>query len=472
MRINPAWAVAVWWGWVVALAIAGAAHAQNAPPAKPASQEATGTATQEAAAEAVKTEPIPLVNDSTLARRNRARALQYSGQTQADSTIRVPQLSISTERRDAAFSQLGLSGKTEEERSEVYRVLSKALLVKTGNIFPDDERILQFVAKDRNGDIVLTDSVNSIKLKADTSRVFDLAKVDTTTQTEGPARTPDLLATEDISKLIKQRARGLNRIELAELNPSDSVDVRIRRNAQCVLGMVPNDKIVRQDDGTYKLDDRNKLGPTLGLCQTEKYWAQPTICHCTAFLVGDRYAVTAKHCFDEAPLSEFTFIYGYEMLDRAGRLNPVLKANQVFRGLRFVNDSDLQNLDFVIIQLDRPALGRSIPSFYKGGKVPTGVEVHSVGYPLGLPAKVARYATINRIDPPYHFFANLDTYQGNSGSPVFETGSGKLIGILVGGVPDFSISGGCKISNECKDINCLGEKVLDIKYVLNYLPGY
>jgi V8-like Glu-specific endopeptidase len=65
-----------------------------------------------------------------------------------------------------------------------------------------------------------------------------------------------------------------------------------------------------------------------------------------------------------------------------------------------------------------------------------GDRLTVVGYPMGLPAKIAAGAVVREIRSAY-LVANLDTYGGNSGSAVFstdalESGTLRVEGVLVG----------------------------------------
>ena len=92
-----------------------------------------------------------------------------------------------------------------------------------------------------------------------------------------------------------------------------------------------------------------------------------------------------------------------------------------------------------------------------------GVTV--VGYPMGLPVKIAANGQVRSLESSF-FVANLDTYGGNSGSPVFNTlalVNGHLVveGILVRGEDDFlAISSPCRISKRCPVHGCRGEDVV------------
>jgi hypothetical protein len=98
------------------------------------------------------------------------------------------------------------------------------------------------------------------------------------------------------------------------------------------------------------------------------------------------------------------------------------------------------------VRLDRPVVGRTPVRLRGSGKVKSDERVFVIGHPCGLPQKLARGARVRNNTHAAYFVANLDTYGGNSGSPVFNGGSYQLEGILVRGQKDFVKAGSCYVS--------------------------
>ncbi|MDD5320391.1 MAG: hemopexin repeat-containing protein [Methylococcales bacterium] len=75
-------------------------------------------------------------------------------------------------------------------------------------------------------------------------------------------------------------------------------------------------------------------------------------------------------------------------------------------------------------------------------------------HPVGLPTKFGGGATVRDNSPSAFFLANLDTYGGNSGSPVFNSSTHEVEGILVRGETDFVQQDGCNVSLACPNTGC------------------
>src|SRR5690606_9114881 len=89
--------------------------------------------------------------------------------------------------------------------------------------------------------------------------------------------------------------------------------------------------------------------------------------------------------------------------------------------------------------------------FRKSGTTGLGAELVIIGHPLGLPLKIADSARVTSVEHNY-FRANLDSYGGNSGSPVINIHTQEVEGILVRGEEDFiDTSSGCKTSLRMDD---------------------
>jgi len=111
------------------------------------------------------------------------------------------------------------------------------------------------------------------------------------------------------------------------------------------------------------------------------------------------------------------------------------------------------------VQLDRKVLGRTPVTIRSAGKIPDGEPLFVIGHPCGLPQKFADGAVVRSNHPAAFFVANLDTYGGNSGSPVFSGKTYQLEGLLVRGQKDFVSTGHCNVSMVFPTTGAGGEDV-------------
>jgi hypothetical protein len=113
--------------------------------------------------------------------------------------------------------------------------------------------------------------------------------------------------------------------------------------------------------------------------------------------------------------------------------------------------------DWALVRVDRAVANHLVVPIRRSGKIEDGQAVHVIGHPVGLPAKFADGAAVRENRAEEFFVANLDTYGGNSGSPVFNSVTHEVEGVLVRGETDFVTVGNCRKSLVCPDLGCRGE---------------
>lgn len=218
------------------------------------------------------------------------------------------------------------------------------------------------------------------------------------------------------------------------------------------------------------------LESTMNVCANEPFHDQPSAGFCSGFLVGADLLVTAGHCITNQTDCEGTaFGFGYWYENATGNPKRLAKKD-VFSCKsivgRFQDPMGTNKLDFAVIKLDRPAVGRRPLPIRRTGSLAVGENLTVMGYPSGIPLKIAGGAAARSIDNEVYFTANLDTYGGNSGSAVVNTISGEVEGILVRGERDYVAQGDCLVSNHCTNDGCRGEDVTKIANVLQYVPAH
>ena len=177
----------------------------------------------------------------------------------------------------------------------------------------------------------------------------------------------------------------------------------------------------------------------VNLCLKEKFSNHHSINSCTGFLIGDDKVVSAGHCF----MSDFD-------CDNKLIVFSVLESNEVKKGYRIskenvfeckkiiksVFDSEGQ-IDFAVIQLNRKVQNLTPLRLRSSGNIKLNDKVFMIGHPLGLPQVFSDDSLVNDISSDHFFKATLDSFEGNSGSPVINSKSHEVEGILVRGEEDF-----------------------------------
>lgn len=219
-------------------------------------------------------------------------------------------------------------------------------------------------------------------------------------------------------------------------------DANFRRNIAATAALVLEDALEVRGD-KFHLRSRS-LREVYNLCEGEPFANQPTGPYGSAFLVAPNIIATAAHCVDGVrDPSKIRVVFDYEMTPGGARVE--FTRQQVFRirrvaAKRFVAGRE----DWALLELDGDPARQWLP-LRPGGRVNDDARVYVVGHPLGLPKKYAGDARIVNNSGDMQFVTNLDTFGGNSGSPVFDAVTDVVEGILVGGKADFyTTADGCR----------------------------
>ena len=192
---------------------------------------------------------------------------------------------------------------------------------------------------------------------------------------------------------------------------------------------------------------------------------------CTGFLIKEDILVTAGHCFrdPENDCKDYAWVFDYALKGAGDRSYTSVSGKNIYSCKRVVSRKyeGFGAIDYTVIQLDRPVVGR-VPLKMDLGKVlAKNLPVFIIGYPSGLPQKVADNSTIISDPGPQNFETDTDAFQGNSGSPVFDGTTGYVIGIVSSGQNDYFNNGTCKDVRVCRDGDkCIMSKMSNVKNMI------
>ena len=255
-----------------------------------------------------------------------------------------------------------------------------------------------------------------------------------------------------------------NRLDLFEV-----ISPALRQDADSVVALLRDTDVIDDGDGTSSFQTRS-FKTSQRLCSSERFGTQPVAAFCTGVLVGKDLVATAGHCVKSADMASTRFVFGFRMID-ATHAQMKVANTEIYRAVAIVGRVLTEaESDWCVVRLDREVPNHRAAVIRRSGKLSDGQAVHVIGHPSGLPVKVAGDANVrdNTKDP--FFVANLDTYGGNSGSPVFNSTTHDVEGILVRGDTDFVPVDGCFVSQVCPSQGCRGEDCTRVSEFLSLVP--
>ena len=272
------------------------------------------------------------------------------------------------------------------------------------------------------------------------------------------------LSSDEVAKLL-QRAKAIygpdNRVD----SHDDTQVPKKVINAVCVLVEASN---LIPSPGGFRLQTQS-FGARYRLCPGQRFRNQPTLGYGTGFLVSEDTLVTAGHCIRGHDISTICALFDFEMSENDSDIDLRRSADDVYfvaKAHEAVVEAD--GADYAIITLDRPVKGID-PLKLCSTATELNDPVYTVGHPCGLPKKSTTGATVLDNTPTTHFLANLDTFGGNSGSPVMNKDH-EVCGILVRGAQDFVQKGDCFVATEFP-LHSAGESVCRTSVWKDLLPS-
>lgn len=205
------------------------------------------------------------------------------------------------------------------------------------------------------------------------------------------------------------------------------------RFTESAVALIPIDRLREEPSGQLSFDAPT-LGESAGLCPGERFEEQPSAAECSGTLVAPDLVLTAGHCLVSVPCPQLRLVFDYRVDPDGGLVK--LTHDQVYQCGEVVVQQFDAALDFAVVRLERPVLGRT-PASLRVGDLPVddGSSLVFAGHPSGLPLKIAGGARVsrNRSAELDFFAASLDAFPGSSGSGVYLDGSSRLAGVLARG---------------------------------------
>lgn len=260
------------------------------------------------------------------------------------------------------------------------------------------------------------------------------------------------ISTPELVKLLMLKTRESNEDRLI-LGEDDRIDFfqiqdeRIRRNANCVAAICLKDNLIDTNNGFFVFKVKN-YGAAFNLCSDEPFCRQPisTGLMFTGFLVKQDVIATAAHCANEKNVTELRVFFDFKMLNPFKTVTQILNEN-IYKGVEIIRRvyNRSNGSDWALIKLDRKVVSKPIVELSENA-ISRNQPIYILGHPCGLPLKYTSEAKVRDITETC-FAADLNVYCGSSGSPVFDSKTHEVIGIVVrGNNNDFRWTGKCWVS--------------------------
>jgi len=206
-----------------------------------------------------------------------------------------------------------------------------------------------------------------------------------------------------------------------------------------VVALIPRSQFARASSGNVAIFTR-KLKDAFDVCTDERFAEQPTPAVCSGVLIDDDLVLTAGHCFPSDACERYAFAFDYFNRSDAGLAS--IQWGDIYGCRRIVHrivspEGSLSRIDYALVQLDRPAAGRT-PAPIRTSQLTAGEPLATIGSVSGLPAKIDSGSRVLNTRAPAndYFLLDSDTFEGSSGSGVFDVGA-NLVGVLVRGGRDY-----------------------------------
>lgn len=242
-----------------------------------------------------------------------------------------------------------------------------------------------------------------------------------------------------------------------------------KKLADSTVALIESSNLKAQSANVFGLPSQT-YGSQQLLCSSEVFYDQPAAAFCSGSLVGPNLILTAGHCIKDAgDCADARFVFGYAV-KQPGRYPVSIPQSEVYSCKRIVSRKlESAGTDYALIETDRPVAGHEVLKLQRSRPAAVGDALTVIGHPSGLPTKVASGGKVRAVKST-HLVTNLDTYGGNSGSGVFNSETGEIVGVLVRGDTDFISKGSCYFSNRCPADGCRGEDVTRIDQVAALIP--
>ncbi|WP_375373082.1 trypsin-like serine peptidase [Roseomonas sp. KE2513] len=174
-------------------------------------------------------------------------------------------------------------------------------------------------------------------------------------------------------------------------------------------------------------------------CRSERFREQNSYASCSGVLISPTTVLTAAHCIEGVNPRDLLVVMdlAYEA-GRAPPLNMPTSDDRLRRITWVAATKSAANQDMALLHLaGEPVRNRALGWPTTNETIRDGQSVYALGHPDGLPLKLAPGGRVSRTSNVIEFATDLPIFHGNSGGPIFDTASHRLLGIVRSGPSDW-----------------------------------
>ena len=237
-----------------------------------------------------------------------------------------------------------------------------------------------------------------------------------------------------------------------------------------ILAQIPKSKF---DFKNLIYKNKITLKERHNLCDGEKNEYKDSLVECSAFLVDDDLIMTAGHCLDLNGQTISENCKNHQWVLDHYQTDSFLKENVYScKSVEIIRADYEENSDYALIRLDRKInrtpfkLSLEKPTKYQ--------ELESIGFPHGMTMIDSGIGTYQGTNHYGELLYTLDLFGGNSGSPIINTETNKVVAVHIKG-PAFSLyedfKNKCFRENTCEENteNCIGSSGFPISKMSSYM---
>lgn len=239
---------------------------------------------------------------------------------------------------------------------------------------------------------------------------------------------------------------------------------KINQQSESVCILIDRHSLKEYDENHYKINFlKSFTEENPEICIPFNFGDEARLSGSTGFLIADNIIITVEHALDCSNYTDKRIIFNFNTSMSKGK--GVIPKSDVYFIKRIIDqryNPGNSYRDSTIAELDRPRASSSPLIYDNTSNITNGAELYMLGHPLGLPLRLSSNGKVIDDSNKTMIRCDLDSFKGNSGSPVFSKETGNVIGILstVGGLlehhqeHDCLILVSCSTPDELDNFNC------------------